>query len=328
MTHHGLASLARIAPVGGQGQHPGDRLLDGQLGRVDHHRIRGRLQRAWVRLLSLLSRRCRSVATAARSSRPPRRPRRPAPRSAGAGDRPVRSRRRSGRSSGRRPGRRPYRCPALHDHPAGAGQPPLPIQQEGNVRPGWPTPESTARVTALPRISEVTRSPSSTCSCRSAVVGDSNASAGSTAAIRGVVDRIDAGPQHRQGDDPVHRPGVQVAGVQRLGHPPATVDLPVPAGPSMAITKLELTARPPCTAARLDRVELAQGAGPLMTSCTGPIWVRTSRDTGRSTASSSRRTMCLRPSWMTTSTTAGCGAGPSHRTSRPWPDRPPARPRP
>ena len=60
---------------------------------------------------------------------------------------------------------------------------------------------------------------------------------------RVAVVEVDARLQRRERDRAVHRAGVEGVEAERVGHARATVDLPEPAGPSMATTRTLTTAR-------------------------------------------------------------------------------------
>ena len=90
----------------------------------------------------------------------------------------------------------------------------------------------TARLTSGPRISMVASTPST-------VTPSARTSSSMSPTIRADLlglRRVDAAPQRGEGDRPVHGAGVEVLEPEPVGQRLATVDLPEPAGPSMAMT--------------------------------------------------------------------------------------------
>ena len=112
----------------------------------------------------------------------------------------------------------------------------------------------TARVTSGPRISMVASTPSTTTPSGPTVELEVGDDAGHLLGLG----RVDAAAQRGEGDRPVHGAGVEVLEPEAGGQRRATVDLPEPAGPSMAITLTSAWTLPGRPAAASQPSSMAQ----------------------------------------------------------------------
>jgi hypothetical protein len=203
-----------------------DGLFDRQRRGVDHHGIGGRLQRG--------------VQSAAVLGVPPVQVLRDGREVRGGGVRRSRTRSHPGGDPGvlLMTALRPFRrirdqvdlqgrigdddgadVPALHHHPPRAGEFPLPLQQErphrrvGRHRGDRESHGAAADLAGNIAVAEPVVLPAG-------VHRGDQVELRQQQGDRLVVGGIEAGVEHREGDDPVHRPGVQVAGGQRVRDPP------------------------------------------------------------------------------------------------------------